>query len=101
MCAQAGHSVEGALEQLAQSFDGRIKIDEWKRKHKHTKICVSVDSEEELLKVHMDACRAGIISYLVLDAGITEFNQPTHTCCCLGPDENGRIDAITGNLKLL
>jgi len=67
-----------------------------------TKICVSVNSEEELLKVHQAAVDAGLPCALITDAGLTEFNGvPTKTCCAIGPDMPDRIDAITGDLKLL
>ena len=67
-----------------------------------TKICVSVDSEQELLDVYEKARSAGIISSLIEDAGHTEFGGvPTFTCCAIGPDTNEKIDEITGKLKLL
>ena len=67
-----------------------------------TKICVSVDSEEELLKVYNEAKEKGIICALITDAGATEFNGvPTNTCCAIGPGYSDIIDQITGGLKLL
>lgn len=67
-----------------------------------TKICVRVDSEEELLDIHHAALDAGLVSNLVTDAGITEFHGlPTHTCCAIGPDDVEKVDLITGGLKLL
>ena len=101
MIVQGSHASEGAYDRSKESFMGIVNISLWKRDHAHTKVCVSVDSEEELLDVHNQAQKAGIISYLVLDAGKTEFKEPTYTCCCLGPDENDVIDTITGKLKLL
>jgi PTH2 family peptidyl-tRNA hydrolase len=67
-----------------------------------TKICVRVDSEEELLTIHQTALDAGLVSHLVTDNGLTEFGGvPTITCCAIGPDTDERIDPITGHLKLL
>ena len=67
-----------------------------------TKICVRVDSEEELLGVVQKAQEAGVLVYLCVDAGRTEFHGvPTPTCCAVGPDFPERIDPITGHLKLL
>ena len=67
-----------------------------------TKIVVSVNSEAELLKIYTQAKAAGILSSLILDAGLTEFNgNPTYTCCAIGPDESEKIDPITGGLPLL
>jgi PTH2 family peptidyl-tRNA hydrolase len=67
-----------------------------------TKVCVRVDSEEELLDVVHAARAAGVLVQLVIDAGKTEFHGvPTPTCCAVGPDDPERIDPITGHLKLL
>lgn len=73
----------------------------WLRDHKMTKICVGVDSEAELLDIHMQALKVGLPSSLVLDAAHTEFKEPTYTACCLGPAPSEQIDPITGKLKLL
>lgn len=66
------------------------------------KICVSVNSEAELLALHDAAKAAGLISALIQDAGLTEFgNIPTYTALAVGPDREDRVDAITGALPLL
>ncbi len=63
------------------------------------KVCVRVDSEEELLAVVHRAQEAGVLVRPCVDAGRTEFHGvPTPTCCAVGPD---RIDPITGHLRLL
>ncbi len=68
---------------------------------KFAKICVRVDTEEELLAIHQKALDAGLVSCLVTDSGKTEFDGvPTNTCIAIGPDEAEKIDVITGNLKL-
>jgi PTH2 family peptidyl-tRNA hydrolase len=66
-----------------------------------TKICVRVDSEEDLHKVHAAAKAAGLESNLIKDSGKTEFKEPTYTCLAIGPDHSSKIDQITGHLKLL
>jgi PTH2 family peptidyl-tRNA hydrolase len=66
-----------------------------------TKICVRVDSEEDLHKVHAAAKAAGLESNLIKDHGKTEFKEPTYTCLAIGPDYSSKIDQITGQLKLL
>ena len=69
---------------------------------KFAKICVSVNSEEELLSVYEQAKEAKLPVALITDAGATEFNGvPTNTCLAIGPAKNEEIDKITGNLKLL
>lgn len=65
------------------------------------KICVYVNSEEELLEIHEKLTRAGIISALILDAGVTEFHgEPTYTCLASEPTAPEKIDPITGDLPL-
>lgn len=66
-----------------------------------TKICLQVNSEQELLAIHQQALAAGLTSCLIQDAGQTEFkNIPTYTCLAIGPDTSERIDPITGKLAL-
>jgi len=65
------------------------------------KVCVYVNSEEELLEIHKKARDIGLLSYLVTDRGLTEFGGvPTNTCIGIGPDDADKIDRITGQLKL-
>lgn len=67
-----------------------------------TKICLRADSELELLEVHEHARRAGLLSIVITDSGLTEFKGvPTRTCLAIGPHYADEIDAITGNLGLL
>lgn len=67
-----------------------------------TKICVSVDSEEELLEIHRLAEASNLPNALITDAGHTEFHGvPTKTCCAIGPARGDKIDKITGGLSLL
>jgi peptidyl-tRNA hydrolase, PTH2 family len=66
------------------------------------KICVSVNSEAELLRLHQQAKAAGLITALIQDAGLTEFGGvPTYTALAVGPDTEDRVDLITGALPLL
>jgi len=67
-----------------------------------TKIVVSVDSEDALQDLILQAQFEGIESYPIIDAGRTEFNGvPTLTCAAFGPCEAEILDKITGNLKLI
>lgn len=67
-----------------------------------TKICVSVNSEQELLDVYQKAQNAGLICSLIQDAGLTEFGGvPTYTAVAIGPANSKDINKITGLLKLL
>lgn len=67
-----------------------------------TKICVYVNSEEELLALKEKADKLGVASALVTDNGQTEFHGiPTHTVLAIGPADSESIDPITGELPLL
>ena len=100
MVAQGAHASLGAILR-----DGKLKknkdVDAW-LEGRFTKICVSVDREEELLEVYEDARRAGHNCSLITDAGLTEFHgEPTKTAVAVGPGIPSEIDKITGDLKLL
>lgn len=65
------------------------------------KVCVYVDSEEELLEIDRKAKAAGILSALICDSGLTEFHgQPTYTCLAFEPALPEKVDPITGELPL-
>ena len=67
--------------------------------HGMAKVCLRVDSEQELLSHHEKALASGLTSCLITDSGRTEFKgKPTITACAIGPDLVSRIDAITGDL---
>ncbi len=65
------------------------------------KICVYVDSEEELLEIDQKAKEQGFISALIRDAGHTEFHGvPTYTCLALEPLTPELTEPLTGHLPL-
>lgn len=67
----------------------------------HAKVCVRVDSEEELASIFAAARLSGLTCYMITDAGKTEFNGvPTRTCLAIGPNYSDEIDKITGHLVL-
>jgi len=66
------------------------------------KVCVRVNSEEELLEIYNKAKEAGLEVHLITDSGKTEFHGvSTRTCLAIGPDYSEKIDKITGHLQLL
>ena len=107
MAAQASHASMGAILQNSIRTHDSIIIELTEKTRnwfldKFTKICVSVNSEEELDQIYKNAKSAGLNVCLITDAGLTEFNGvPTKTCLCIGPDITSDIDKITGHLKLL
>ncbi len=76
-------------------------IKDWIR-GQFTKICVRVNSEEELQDIYDKAKEAGLICSMIVDSGLTEFGGvPTKTCCAIGPNWSSDIDPITKHLQLL
>lgn len=73
----------------------------WWFNHGTAKICVYVDSEEELLALNERARSAGLLTALIRDAGMTEFHgNPTYTCLAIEPALPETVDPITGDLPL-
>lgn len=115
IAAQAAHaSMAVILDMMDKSDDPlfplvwfRLGMEKDKALHqwlskRFTKICVSVDSEQELMDIFKQARQSKLSCSLITDAGLTEFNGvPTKTCVAIGPDYPERIDPITQHLKLL
>jgi PTH2 family peptidyl-tRNA hydrolase len=65
------------------------------------KICVYVNSEQELLEIYNTALTNGLVCSIIKDAGLTEFHGiPTLTAVAVGPDKEDKIDAVTKHLPL-
>lgn len=100
MVAQGSHASLAAILK-----DGKLKkhpdVDAW-LEGRFTKICVSVDSEEELLEIYNKAGALKLVRSLIRDAGLTEFDGvPTLTAVAVGPGDPAKVDKVTGHLKLL
>ena len=104
MIAQGAHAsimflVQRLCDPQAGSKDHAIQ--EWLN-HGMTKIGVRADTEAELLEIAQKAQDAGLIVHVITDAGHTEFaGVPTRTCLAIGPDEEDKINLVTGALQLL
>lgn len=106
MVAQGAHASMAAIlgqghyegDTFVLKMDSRIEP--WLR-GRFKKITVSVNSEEELLSLYERAKGSGLVCSLILDSGLTEFNQPTHTAVAIGPDVPEKVDVLTGSLPLL
>ena len=97
MISQGAHA---AMSFLLKGQSTEEDIIEWLNGGQ-TKVCLSVNSEEELLELDRKAKEMGLISNIITDEGRTEFNfVPTKTCLAIGPNKIEDINAITGQLKL-
>ncbi len=94
-----------AVQVAHASIIGFLKSDEKIRKiwleEGQKKIVLKVDSLDKLLEIKDKAERAGLKTGIVIDAGLTEIPPNTITAIVIGPDEEKKIDKITGNLPLL
>lgn len=81
-------------------IDGESALAEWFN-NSYTKICLYVNSEEELLNLKRKADDLGIMTSLIQDNGTTEFHGvKTYTCLVFEPLDSQVVDQITGNLPL-
>jgi len=96
LAAQTAHAaVEAAL--LAYRKKRRI-LKKWRAEG--AKKVVLKAGEEEMLSLEEKARENGIITAIIRDAGLTELQPGTLTAIAIGPDEEEKIDAITGHLPL-
>jgi len=83
----------------------KIRIDEkeWKWINGlFTKVCLGVNSKEELLELYEQAKKLELPCALIEDSGKTEFHgNKTYTAVAIGPAEDNLINNLTGHLKLL
>lgn len=102
MVAQGAHAAMAFLAKWIAEEGVLTEVQERWISTDMRKICVSVDSLEELTLVAQQCHTNGIDAHIVFDAGHTEFHGvPTVTALAVGPDYTSKIDAITGGLKLL
>ncbi|MCB9362701.1 peptidyl-tRNA hydrolase [Candidatus Woesearchaeota archaeon] len=98
LAAQVAHaSAECAL--LSSKHEPE-KLREW-RQFGAKKIVLKVPGEKELLQFFQRAKDEGLVTYLISDAGKTVIAPGTKTCFGIGPDEEEKIDRVTGDLQMM
>jgi|SRR3989344_6251571 len=95
LAVQVGHATVDALMKSDKNI-----VEEW-RKEGMKKVVLKVKNLEELKKFESIARKEGLKVSLIKDAGLTEFTKPEITCLGIGPDEEIKIDKVTGKLKML
>lgn len=93
LAAQVAHAAVSAAE---NSSFRREWIEEMQKK-----TVLKCNTLEELMQIYESAKKEGLPVALVRDAGLTQIPEGTITCIGIGPAPAGRIDKITGKLKLL
>ncbi len=95
MASQVAHaSLEAALD------SGKDRLNEW-RSEGSKKVVLRVKDEAELFSFYESAKRSKLKAVLIRDAGKTVVEPGTATAVAIGPDEDGKIDRITGKLKMV
>src|SRR6478735_11670033 len=107
--SQGAHASLGALLSAGKFNEDRTEliidlsnpfIYEWVI-NRFTKITCYVETDDELAAIHEQAKNLGILSSLITDSGLTEFNGvPTLTAVGIGPDDAELINKVTGHLPL-
>ena len=65
------------------------------------KVVLKVTTGEELLDLARQAVADGTVAEVVRDAGRTQVEPGTATCCAIGPADDDRVDRVTAGLPLL
>jgi peptidyl-tRNA hydrolase, PTH2 family len=65
------------------------------------KVALKVSDERELIKYQNLAKDHGLVAALITDAGKTVVEPGTITCLGIGPDNEEKIDKVTGLLKMI
>lgn len=95
LAAQVAHaSLEAALN------SDKKTLGEWLEEG-GKKVVLKAADEKELLKYKQLADREKLKNALIRDAGRTVLKPGTITCLGIGPDSEGKIDKVTGKLKIL
>ena len=95
LCSQCCHASLAAFLKT-----GKEMREEWINEGMK-KVILKVSGEKELKEYLKLAKREKISSALINDAGLTQIEPGTITTLGIGPEEDGKIDKITGKLKLL
>lgn len=103
LVTQGAHASVAFLTDLIKEYNGEpLPLTEAQKEWVYGtfyKVCLSVDSEKELLDIGHQAVTIGLnVKYIQETMG---FKEPTFTCLAIGPDYSSKIDPITKHLKLL
>jgi peptidyl-tRNA hydrolase, PTH2 family len=95
IASQVAHASVDAVSKSSKS-----KISDW-RAGGMKKVILKVSSEEDIFSIYENAKKEKLVAAVIRDAGRTQIESGSVTSLAIGPDEDGKIDKITGKLKLL
>lgn len=98
--AQAAHaSSEAVLRSMSDSAKKKC-VKAW-RAVGQKKVVLRVDTLDGLHRYNQEAKDSGLVTALITDAGKTVIAPGTVTALGIGPDDEEKIDKVTGKLKML
>ena len=97
IAAQVGHASVSAT--LKAGEHNPVALDSW-LKSGQKKICLKT-TYDELMEISAKAKTNKIQIVEINDAGKTQIPSGSLTVMAFGPDEDGRLEELTGHLKLL
>ena len=98
IAAQVGHA---AVTATLKSGEVRPELlDAWLSTGQK-KICVKADDARQIEQIEQEAKQHNVLSSKIHDAGHTQIPAGSLTVLALGPDEDEKLDALTGEFKLL
>jgi peptidyl-tRNA hydrolase, PTH2 family len=95
IAAQVGHACSSVV------YNNSDEIYNWINYGNQRKSVLKVKSEKELIELMKKARELRILTTPIRDAGKTQVDPNTLTCCGFGPDTSNKLDKLTGHLKLL
>ncbi|KAG7384988.1 Peptidyl-tRNA hydrolase protein 2, mitochondrial [Phytophthora boehmeriae] len=98
IAAQCCHATLGAYKRALKRTPDAVRA--WEMLGQ-AKVCLKVDSEEEMLALAEKAAAHGLVNYVVTDAGRTQIAPDSKTVLSIGPAPLAALDGITGHLKLM
>ena len=98
MAAQVAHAAVNCA--LMAKSKKRVWFSRW-YKEGQKKVVLKGENLEHLLELKAKAEKLGLITSLVVDAGMTEIPPNTPTCLGIGPGPEELVNGVTGSLPLL
>ena len=95
LAVQCAHA---SVDAVLKSSSSKVKA--WKDEGM-AKIVLKVKDEKELIKLFQQAKDSGLKASLITDAGKTVVAPGTKTCVGIGPDDEDKIDEVTGSLGMV
>ncbi|MBI2076694.1 MAG: peptidyl-tRNA hydrolase [Candidatus Aenigmarchaeota archaeon] len=95
LAVQVAHAALSAASQT-----GKKTVSAW-QKEGQKKVVLAVKDKKSLLELEKRCRDFRLPCSLISDAGLTELRSGTTTCLGIGPDEEKKINKVTGSLPLM